>query len=118
MAQLAFLAINQLGIYPEEVTLNHVAWAIKNDKNLLTNENANIFYVKDKNDICHAVFVRWDGFGWRVYAYPVGSSVPWGGGYRVFSRNFETSVFFDTSLENRVKQLEEDIKKLRKVVNF
>lgn len=53
---------------------------------LLTNGNANIFYVKDINGVLRTVFVNWDGDGWVVDANAL-DDYQWYVGRRVFSRN-------------------------------
>ena len=53
---------------------------------LLTNGNWNIFYIRDKDGVLHAVFARWLGGGWYVDADDLGYG-GWYEGRRVFSRN-------------------------------
>lgn len=54
---------------------------------LLNNGWANIFYVKDINEVLRTVLVYWDDDGWDVRARGVGDPGAWSGGFRVFSRN-------------------------------
>jgi len=54
---------------------------------LLNNGWANIFYIKDGAVVLRAVYVDWDGDGWRVDAFSVENPFRWGGGSQVFSRN-------------------------------
>lgn len=63
---------------------------------LLTNGDANIFYVRDVYGVLRTVFFRWFGDGWRAGAhaddgwYPLASALGrdgWCIGSRVFSRN-------------------------------
>lgn len=54
---------------------------------LLNNGWANIFYIKDHAGVLRAVYVRWGGGGWRVYAGSVAYPREWSVGYLVFSRN-------------------------------
>ena len=54
---------------------------------LLNNGYANIFYIKDQNAVLRAVYVRWDGDGWNVFADSVEDPVRWSDGGQVFSRN-------------------------------
>lgn len=55
---------------------------------LLTNEWANIAYIRDCGDVLWAVFARWNvaGGGWVVGARSVGHPFEWGAGYQVLSR--------------------------------
>lgn len=57
------------------------------DGTLLNNGYANIFYVRDVNQVLWAVCVPWRGDGWSVYARSVDDSSRWYDGFRVFSRN-------------------------------
>jgi len=75
-----------------EITLTEIFALIATQSNgesgaLLNNDRANIFYVKDINDMLRAVRVYWGGDGWCVYAYSVGFPRGWRDGDRVFSRN-------------------------------
>lgn len=54
---------------------------------LLTNNCANIFYIRDSAGVLWAVRCHWYGGGWFVLAYSVGIPHGWGVGSRVFSRN-------------------------------
>ncbi len=55
---------------------------------LLTNGYANIFYVRDSNNVLWAAGCRWNSGGgyWSVGAHPVSDPVTWGAGDQVFSR--------------------------------
>lgn len=57
---------------------------------LLSNGRANIFYIRDQNEVLRAVGVRWGGLGWGVGASSVEGRHWWGGGSQVFSRNAES----------------------------
>lgn len=54
---------------------------------LLTNGWWNILYIKDANRVLRAVFARWDGHGWGLFADAVASPSPWLGGNPFFSRD-------------------------------
>ncbi len=54
---------------------------------LLTNGYANIFYVKDVNNVLRAVSASWSGGGWGVGAGSVEDPDGWLADGRVFSRN-------------------------------
>ena len=53
---------------------------------LLTNGYANIFYIRDADNILWAVSVYWDDDGWNVDAYSVDTPGRWDDGDRVFGR--------------------------------
>ncbi len=53
---------------------------------LLTNGWANIFYVRDKDNVLRAVRVYWYGDGWGVSAYALDDGC-WNDGGQAFSRN-------------------------------
>ena len=76
-----------------ETNLAHVWELLKNQGqgqsgDLLTNGNANIFYVRTTVGGLWAVYCYWDaGYRcWRVSAYPVTYPSGWDAGYQVFSR--------------------------------
>lgn len=111
---------------PSELTLGEVAYAIKN---ILKKEDWAIFYVRDKDNELRAVGVGWHGGGWSVRAFSVSGPDGWNDGYRVFSR----TQFLDSStpvspgpvslgtsdtLELRIKDLEEKINRIGKVLVF
>jgi len=54
---------------------------------LLTNGYANIFYIKNTEDVLRAVHVRWYDDGWNVLAYSVERSFGRSAGRRVFCCN-------------------------------
>jgi hypothetical protein len=54
---------------------------------LLNNDYANIFYVRDITNTLRAVIVYWYGDGWDVKANSVEGPVEWDAGDSVFSRN-------------------------------
>jgi len=54
---------------------------------LLTNGYANIFYIKNTEDVLRAVHVYWHNAGWYVSASSVESSYGWSARYRVFCCN-------------------------------
>ena len=64
---------------PIEVTLGEFAWALKNEKKTLKNSYANIFYIRDKNNILWAVCVGWSDFDrcWLVGANSVDDPRRW-----------------------------------------
>ena len=53
----------------------------------LTNNCANIFYIRDVNGTLRAVHTDWDGDSWHVHAYLLGYPW-WRGGSQVFSPQF------------------------------
>jgi hypothetical protein len=57
------------------------------DGDLLTNDSANIFYVKDINNTLRAVSVSWFNDGWDVNAFSIEYSYGWVAHNRVFSRD-------------------------------
>jgi hypothetical protein len=48
------------------------------------NGYANIFYVRDKDDVLCAVRVGWDGDGWVIDAIPVHDPLAWNGQHQIF----------------------------------
>ena len=75
-----------------EITLTELRLLLKKQPKgengvLLTDGYANIFYIRDIDAVLRAVFVRWDGPGWYLYAYSVEYPAEWTAGIRVFSRN-------------------------------
>ena len=75
-----------------ETTLTEMFALLKNQANgqkgvLLTNGYANIFYVRDQNNVLRAVYAFWYGGGWNVNASGVSYPVAWIAGNQVFSRN-------------------------------
>ncbi|MBI4136099.1 MAG: hypothetical protein HY481_00900 [Candidatus Vogelbacteria bacterium] len=81
------------GAEKAETTLSELFFLMKKQGNgeddiLLSNGWANIFYVRDFNDLLlRAVIVFWNDVGWFVYANSVENPFGWHDGYRVFSRN-------------------------------
>ena len=57
------------------------------DRVLLNNGLANIFYIKDDAGVLCAVDVYWAGGGWFVLAFSVERPYRWSDGLQVFSRN-------------------------------
>lgn len=53
---------------------------------LLTNGNANIFYIRDTEGVLWAVSCGWGGGGWLVFADSVARPGGWGAGCRVLTR--------------------------------
>lgn len=108
---------------PEEVDLGFVLYCMKKSKDMLKNGWANIFYVRDVNNVLRAVRVDWSVDGWGVDACEVTSPYAWFGDVQVFSRKFlipsesETLGHSDT-LTLRVQSLEGQMDSLRKIVNF
>lgn len=75
-----------------ETTLQELYSALKKQRkgekgDLLADGWWNIFYVRDAKGTLRAVYVRWDGVGWRVFAHEVSNPVTWGAGSHVFTRN-------------------------------
>jgi len=91
---------------------------------LLNNGYANILYVKLANGTVVAVYVFWYGVDrvWGFHACAV-DDVRWDVGYYVFSRSLtfpsnSVSSSDTLSLESRVKELENKMSKLEKVITF
>lgn len=108
---------------PTEVSLEEVYHALET----ADHSDWRLFYVKDKDEVLRAVFVRWYDDGWVVSALSVGDPRRWLGGPQVFSRNcFETvSLSPDpktlktsdpSDLEQRVVELEQFKAKVEKVL--
>lgn len=78
---------------PKESTLGELTWAMKNEKKMLKNGYANIFYIRDNKGTLWAVHARWyvGRGGWGVFAASVARPSRWGRGCRVVSQTF--SVF-------------------------
>lgn len=76
---------------PKESNLGELAYAIENDLLDTKNYNANIFYIRDKNNILWAVRAAWNsGSGcWRVFAYSVEYPYEWDAGYQILSSDFD-----------------------------
>lgn len=55
-------------------------------KPLLTSGYANVFYVRDQDNVLRAVCVLWYNDGWSVDAWPIDATSKWDGGSLVFSR--------------------------------
>lgn len=76
-----------------ETTLAHIWVLMEHQSNrengvLLTNGQANIFYVRDADGVLRMAGVRWLSGGWNVIAHSVvRRQRRWHGGERVFSRN-------------------------------
>jgi hypothetical protein len=75
-----------------ETTLSEMFSLMEKQKNgesgtLLNNGWANIFYIRDSAGVLRAVYVHWDGGGWRVRAYALGDPFRWLVGRQTFSRN-------------------------------
>lgn len=77
-------------------------------------EDYMIFYCRDNASVLRAVYVRWDGGGWRVDADSVEGPYWWHDGNRVFSRNS-----FDTHDNPSVTLTlsKEEAEVLKKVIN-
>ncbi|MGV8131601.1 MAG: hypothetical protein ACP5N7_05885 [Candidatus Pacearchaeota archaeon] len=111
---------------PNEISLDELAYLLKNDEELLKNGYPNIFYIKDNSDVLRAVHVRWSDGGWLVDALSVGDSLRWYDGNQMFSRNSALKSLdsnplssSDTSfLETRIKNLEDKIDKLISIINI
>lgn len=54
---------------------------------LLVKGYANIFYVRDQNEVLRAVNVLWIVDGWNLIAFSIEYPDGWFGGFQVFSRN-------------------------------
>jgi hypothetical protein len=54
---------------------------------LLTDSSANIFYVKDRDEVLRTVNVYWGNSGWRVVAGLIGDPAGWLPGGQVIFRN-------------------------------
>lgn len=74
-----------------EITLTELFSLMRAQKNgdkgiLLTNCNANIFYVRDIENVLCSVCLIWKDNGWYLDAYSIADQRPWGVDFRVFSR--------------------------------
>lgn len=87
------LIINELGGEDKaETTLAEMFFQMKKQASgesgvLLTNDYANIFYIRDINGVLWAVYCRWDVVGWYVFADSVEATDDWNAGGQVFSRS-------------------------------
>lgn len=104
---------------PTEVSLGNIFFTLQN----ASKKDWMIFFVRDINGVLRAVGVNWSGDGWSVGARSVGYADGWFAGCLVFSRNsFDTKMTLSPSdplsLKNRVKKLEDDMEKIRKVINY
>ena len=94
---LGAYTFNELGGQEKaETTLTEIYAMMKNqakgrDGDLLTNGFANIFHVRDINNILRVVDVRWLDGAWYVDASSVRYPVVWVAGLRIFSRNSSKS---------------------------
>lgn len=86
-----------------------------NDKTLLQNGYANFWFVKSKGEVFAVDAGRHSG-GWFVGVRRFGDSGRWRVGYHVSFRNLalKNSDSDSDSLEKRVKELEEDMQKIKK----
>lgn len=77
-----------------------------------------IFYCNDVTGVLRAVRVYWDGGGWDVGAYSIGSPGGWRAGYRVFSRNSFDSLNSepkkDINLADELKKIHKKLDKITK----
>ena len=55
-------------------------------KPLLTDGHANVFYVRDSDNLLRAVYIVWYKDGWSVNAYSIDAASKWSDGSLVFSR--------------------------------
>lgn len=91
------LIINELGGEDKaETTLAEMFFQMKKQASgesgvLLTNDYANIFYIRDINGVLWAVNCNWNDDGWNVNANSVENPNDWNAGNQVFSRN--SSIF-------------------------
>ena len=74
-----------------EITLTEIFACIElqadgKRKPLLTNGYANVFYVRDSDNLLRAVCILWNNGGWSVDAWAIDASSKWTGGSLVFSR--------------------------------
>lgn len=75
-----------------ETTLSGMYFLMETQKNgehgiLLVNGNANIFYIRDQDNVLCVVYVCWIDGGWSVYACSIEGLIGWHIGRQVFSRN-------------------------------
>jgi hypothetical protein len=75
---------------PKESNLGELAWALKNDKNMLKNGYANIFYIRDEGNTLWVVYAYWlsDYREWFVLALSVENPFAWSADYQVLSQVF------------------------------
>lgn len=111
---------------PQETTLGDFMHALDNPKDceMLKNDYANIFYIRDSKDILWAVDACWHGAyrGWRVNANSVVNPYEWDAGHQVVSHGFGPEKLEPLSLESdfeaRIKELESFRVKVEKVLNL
>lgn len=113
---------------PQEATLGELLWAIQNPKGLLLeNGYANIFYIRDKDNVLWAVRAHWhSGFReWFVNAYSVSYPSGWFDVNQVVSRKFGLAVGPLESwsleleiLEKRIKRLENFQNRVLEILNI
>jgi hypothetical protein len=53
---------------------------------LITNDWANVAYIRDEHGILCVVKANWNDSGWFLYAFPIDDSRKWGAGAPVVSR--------------------------------
>ncbi len=100
---------------PKESNLGELVYGLKSEV-LLKNGYANIFYIRDKNDVLWAVSAYWRSGGrcWSLGAYSVGDPRDWRAGDQVVSRDwnfeFKTSDTLTLSNSEPVKVLELEYK--------
>lgn len=81
----------EIGEEREETKLAHLWYLLTLQPNgkkgaLITNSYANVFYIRDTENVLWAVIARWRGGEWYLSASSVGDPDRWDGGDRVCSR--------------------------------
>ena len=109
----------QSKLKPTELTISEVFNFLETDAR---KEDWMIFYCQDKDKVLRAVSVGWDGDGWGVLAVALDDD-GWHGGRQVFSRSeFLSDTLtpkpLESSLENRVKALEDFKTKVEEVLKL
>lgn len=108
---------------PTEITLNELADILTGE--LLGKNDWYIFYIRDNTKTLRAVSAYLDSDGWLLSADAVVNPDRWNGGYRVVSRKpFETkssdhlALSPSDTLESRVKNLEDEMERIKKFLIF
>ena len=106
---------------PREVSMEEIVATLKT----MSHNFYALFYCRDVTGTLRAVGVYWDDVGWSVYADDVACPFAWDGDYQVFSRQFLNAKTLGSSdpltlepLVARIKSLEEDMEKIKRLINI
>ena len=107
------------GENPDTFSLVEIEELIKKESNLLIDGYYNFFPVKSKEGVAVVRVGRLDDMQWDVHVSHLDYAPRWCIEARFFSRNTTSTLSSsDTSLESRVKTLEETVGKLVKIINL